>query len=425
MAYRACAAWALFSGWPDTVWADDAEEAGLALADDTPVMRVERTHYQFSLEPGLRFATERPGDGVRAATRLSSDFSIRRSLLDGWDIAVADRLDLNGPGRLSGDAGAINTLKEWYVSGKLGRDGQTLVDIGRVNVRLGVATGFNPTDYLRDGAVRSITSVDPASLRENRLGTVMLRGQRLWSGGSLSAMYAPRVAQGPSDAAYSPDFGATNARNRWMLSVSQRLFADLSPQWLLYDDGERGSSPQFGVNLTHLLNEACVGYLEWSGGRAPSTLARALGRAASDVAFRWKLATGMTCTTARNLSLTLEYDRDGAALDRAGWRALRANPAAGLLAYRTTAAMRQDLVTRDAVFTMLRWQDAGVPHLDLSAFLRLNLADSSRLSWVEARYHFTRTDVALQWQRQSGSGLSEFGALAQSQLWQLLVKHYF
>ena len=46
---------------------------------------------------------------------------------------------------------------------------------GRINVRNGAALGYNPTDFFRSGALRSVVSIDPNSLRENRLGTVMLR----------------------------------------------------------------------------------------------------------------------------------------------------------------------------------------------------------------------------------------------------------
>ncbi|WP_249744928.1 hypothetical protein [Burkholderia pyrrocinia] len=357
------------------------------------------------------------------ATRLSLDLTARHALSNGWGINLADRLDLNGPLRFDDDSGAINTLKELYVDGRAG-GGKTLMQAGRVNVRLGVATGYNPTDFFRDNAVRSATSVDPASLRENRLGTVMLRGQQLWADGSISALVAPRIADRATDVSFSPDFGATNQRTRWMLQFSQHVISDLSPQIVIYDDGKPGSSPQFGVNLVHLVNNACVGYAEWSGGRGPSTLARALGRPYSDVAFRWKLATGVTCTTSRNLSVTLEYDRDGAALDRAGWQALRNGSPASYAAYRTLAAAQQDPVTRDGVFAMVRWQDAWLQRLDLSGFVRLNLADRSRLTWLEARYHFARTDVALQWQINAGASSTEFGALPQSNLWQLLVKHY-
>jgi len=78
-----------------------------------------------------------------------------------------------------------------------------------------------------------------------------------------------------------------------------------------------GQSPQPGLNLTALPNDATVVYFEWSGGRAPSLAAQALMRP-DDTAFRSRLSSGLTYTTANNISLTAEYQYNGAALDTAG-----------------------------------------------------------------------------------------------------------
>jgi len=57
--------------------------------------------------------------------------------------------------------------------------------------------------------------------------------------------------------------------------------------------------------------------------------------------------------------------------------------------------------------------------------LRVNLADQSRLSWLEARYHFQRADLALQWQVNSGKPGSEYGADPQQRAWQVVWRGYF
>lgn len=405
--------------------AQDAEEAGLLLADATAAQPQEQPTrgLRLSLEPALVSATARPGGATQAAQRLSIDLSLQASLAPGWRFVAADRLDLTGPGRLPGTPSEVNTLKELYASGRLGR--QDSVDLGRVNARHGVAMGYNPTDFLRDQSVRSATSVDPASLRENRMGTVMLRGQHLWNGGSASALLAPRLANGPSTSRLGADIGATNQRTRWLLAGSHALAADFAPQWLLHGDGQPGGSPQLGLNLTRLLNDACVGFLEGATGRSASLLALSQQRPLNGMGWRSRLATGLTCSTSYNLALTLEYDRNGAALDAAGWRALQAGPLAGYLAYRNTAQAHQDPPTRDNLFLFARWQNAFTPRLDLSGLLRSNRADSSRLAWLEARYRWPATDLAVQWQLHSGSGLSEYGALPQQRIWQVLLRHFF
>ena len=282
-----------------------------------------------------------------------------------------------------------------------------IADLGRINARNGVAFGYNPTDYFRAGALRSVVSLDPASLRENRLGSAMLRGQALWNGGSLTALYSPRLADQPSDSVFSPDLGATNQRARWQLGLSEKLSDALSPQWLL--SGGAGQSPQLGLNLSALANAATVAYFEWSGGRAASLAAQALMRP-DDAVFRSRMSSGLTYTTPGNISVTAEYEYNGAALKHADLNALRLGPPAAYGLYRGLVANLQDSATRHNVFLYAVWQDALVKHLDLTAMVRYDVQDYSRLQWLEARYHWTRVDIALQTQLNTGHSGSNYGA---------------
>src|SRR6185437_1043305 len=191
----------------------DDDAAALALADrtpteaDTPRACVE---YAEAALTETTYSNAAPSSaGGRAAVNIRCD----GALGERWRAVFSDRLDYFWAQWDS--AQAINTLKEAYVSF---RDGGTeLFDLGRINVREGVGFAYNPTDYFRAGAVRAIVSIDPNTLRDERLGTLMVRSQTLWSSGSLTAMYAPRVSAQPNDSSLSPDVGATNSRSRWML----------------------------------------------------------------------------------------------------------------------------------------------------------------------------------------------------------------
>ncbi len=100
----------------------------------------------------------------------------------------SDRLDLvDSDGVPPGEN--LNTLREAYLSWAR-RDDQ-IFDLGRVNIRNGAAMGFNPTDWFKANALRAIVNPDPAVLRENRQGTVVLQAQQLWSEASLSAAFSP------------------------------------------------------------------------------------------------------------------------------------------------------------------------------------------------------------------------------------------
>ena len=145
-------------------------------------------------------------------------------------------------------------------------DAQAL-DLGRINARFGVATGYNPTDYFRTNSLRSLVSVDPNSLKKNRQGAFMLRGQTLWADGALTAVLSPRLARQPDSTPFALNEGATNASNRWLLAWSQRLSERLNPQWLLY--GEERKPPQIGFNLAALASNATV--VSWNGPEGAAT----------------------------------------------------------------------------------------------------------------------------------------------------------
>ena len=125
---------------------------------------------------------------------------------------------------------------------------------------------------------RSITTADPLALRENRMGTVMLRAQRLWTGGGLMVALAPKLADAPSDAPMSLDLGATNRHNRGLVAWSGKAGERIN--WQLLGYGEQGRGPQLGANLTALLSDAAVAHAEWSRGSEPDRLPYALGEAA-------------------------------------------------------------------------------------------------------------------------------------------------
>jgi hypothetical protein len=241
-------------------WANDAD--ALLLADQAPTKVERASEWQVFIESALGEATQRNSGATMRTPRLSLDIKLDTSLSRSWRFQFADRLDMNWQDEPQRQH-SVNTLKETYMSWQ--PEESWIVDLGRINVRNGVATGYNPTDFFRDGAVRSVVSVDPASLKRNRLGGVMLRGQTLWTDGSLTALYSPKLAQAANDRAFSPDFGATNNRNRWLLTISQQLSDRINPQWLIY--GQDHMPPQLGFNLTTLVSDATVTYVEWSGGR--------------------------------------------------------------------------------------------------------------------------------------------------------------
>ena len=100
--------------------------------------------------------------------RVSVDFSHSARLAPGWRAVISDRLDHVHPTDAGADA-TVNSLREAYLSWQPD-GGNTVVELGRINLRYGPGYGYNPTDFFRDGSLRVLTTANPFALRENRTG---------------------------------------------------------------------------------------------------------------------------------------------------------------------------------------------------------------------------------------------------------------
>ncbi|MBR7783553.1 hypothetical protein [Undibacterium luofuense] len=390
---------------------DDPELEALTLADTMQKKPEKASDWRAFAEVASGYARLRDG-GNETSQRLSIDAQFDKTLTPAWRLFFSDRVDLNWPATSNGDR-AINTLKEAGVSWKPGEN--TLLDAGRINARYGIALGYNPTDFFKSYAVRSAVSVDPASLRENRQGSVMLRAQQLWDSGSLTLIASPRLADLQMQSGWNPNIGATNHNDRYLLAISQKI-GDFTPQGLIFQ--EKGQKPRFGLNLSHLLNDATVFNLEWSGGYALKQTDAAF--AAYNPAFRageqqWQqqIATGISYTTSNKLTLTAEAHYNSAAPDNQAWQQLQNGSLPSYLLYRAYSQQTQNLTTRRQLFLHATWQDAIIPHLDLSTMITHIPEDRSRRYWLEARYHKDFWEVGFQVERNAGSVHSVYG-LSQS-----------
>lgn len=406
-------------------FAQDADFDALALADKPPTTTAKASDWKVYAEAALGGNIQRADDTFQRSERASFDLQYDKSLGSGWRMLFANRLDLNWPAQSLSGQHAINTIKEAYVSWQASPD--TIIDVGRINVRNGVATGYNPTDYFRTGAVRSAVSVDPGSLKENRQGSLMLRGQYLWENSALTAMFSPKLSDRINTGSFATDIGATNDQDRWLLGYSFKINEKFNPQVLLFKD--QHSAAQLGFNLASLVSDSTVAFFEWSGGRQVSSLTQSLSANSiphdQDNKFRQNLASGLSYTSSNKLTVTAELEYHGAGLDQTSWDALIHHPLPYYGVYRNWLQTVQDTPSQRAVFLYASWQDAMINHLDLSAMERYNADDYSRLSWLEARYHLEHVEFAMQWQRNSGKALSEYGAAAQIQALQFIVRQYF
>ncbi|MBM5570934.1 MULTISPECIES: hypothetical protein [Deefgea] len=403
-------AWAIYQ----PVFADDLD--ALNLADSAAPSTVKPRDWNLFIEGMYGNVNLNNDQGSIPIDRLSLDLQVDTALAPELRFYLANRLDLNGQDY---QHETVNTLKEVYLSWQMASI--TALDLGRINQRNGVAMGYNPSDFFKVDALRSVVSIAPSSLRENRLGAGMIRGQYLWESGAITALFAPKLGDQRDSATFALDFGASNPRHRWQIAATQKISDGLAPQWIVF--GEQGQSPQVGLNLSLLASDALSVYAEYSGGRSASLFNQSK-QIDNPTRFYSRLATGATYTFPANVSVNLEYQYNGAALSKVDWQALGRQPTA-YWAYRKHVFSAQDMPTQHAAFAFVTWNDALVADLDLNWMFRHDLVDHSQQSWLEARYHFPRLDLALQWQYQQGSAASVYGALPQQHSLQALVKYFF
>lgn len=418
---RAVATALLFAIVPALAAAGDPDEAALDLKSAS-VESSDATQSPFKLyvEAALGTAPKRYEAGSRSLRRASLDLFYSSKFGSDWRVVFSDRMDhirTHDPGTDD----TLNSVREAYVSWE-GDGGDTVVELGRINLRYGPAYGYNPTDFFRDGALRSITSVNPFSLRENRLGTVAWRAQRIWQGGSLALAVSPKLANESSDRTFSIDLGATNNRTRGLLTANHQFSDRVNGQILLYK--EPGVDVVPGASVTALVSSSTSAHFEWAHAQGPglANLAGAVnGRSTSGNRF----AAGFTYTTSSKLSLTAEVHYNQLALSKSDWDRAAINSPALIVNYLMQAQRAQELASPRAYLLYASQRDAGIKNLGVAAFVRVNGDDRSYYSWLELRYHLVNLDLALQWQRNSGRANTEYGLSPDRRIVQLVASYHF
>lgn len=370
------------------------------------------------------------------------------------EVHFSDRLNFRDESDLSfpHHENLINDLREAYVSWH--PSDQTYVDAGRINLKSGIALGYNPTDFFKTRSVTEPLSLDPSVVREDRLGTLMVRVQSIWNGGSLTAAFAPGIRrQSPVYAndnlpSFNPMFDRTNADDRFLIKGSINLGDNSSPEFLLYREA---GQTHLGTNLSIGLGQSAVAYLEWSGAERPNLITEAVdyGRETGTLpanapiplpsnahrTFKNKLAIGSSYTTKTNITVNLEYllnqagfsDRDWGNWFGAGTHADAPSPLINELWYiRAYARDQQQQNTERAYFVRADWVSTSSAQLELTGFALVDEYDQSGIAQISANYYLSDTwTIGGLGDKYFGSRRSDFGSLGTSYSVLLSVVHYF
>jgi len=386
--------------------------------------------------------------------RLFLDWREEWGLGRGVRLNLSDRFNLRFENDISfpSQENLLNELRELYIAGEPAA--RTYVDLGRINLKSGIALGYNPTDYFKTRAVVEPLSLDPTVLRENRLGTVMIRAEHIWEWGSLTGAYAPSLTEAapihshldlPS---FNPMLGLTNAESRVLLKGSVEFASNFSPELLFFREG---SESRVGLNLAENVNQRTVAYLEWSGGHQGTLITEALrfGRetgtlpagAASALpeqpgdSFMNQVAVGLSYTTESRITFNFEYLFNQPGFTAADWnkwftvgQAAVNNPGipAALWYVRDYAIDQQQPVSQHSLFLRADWVDAFVPKLEIVGFVNTDLHDGSSLVQLGADYYVSDNwTVGAQAVAFVGSKRSDYGSLPQASSVLLKVARYF
>jgi hypothetical protein len=351
------------------------------------------------------------GSRSRQVRRLLADIRGDRQIGEAFSAKLSARL---GAVRVrDGGSSRIERLdlREAAVQWHAGDQG--VFELGRVNLRQGVATGFNPTDFFKSRSAVDLSTRDPEELRVNRLGTVVLSGQYVGADESLMVALAPHLAPPASLVRSEPPpglrLGDTNHADRVLVKGQLGPAIPFRPELLAFRDD---AGWRAGVNLTQAVGRQTTLFLEYAGGRRQSILRQALedGVALHDLPAaartslavpdgkRWQdqLAAGWTWTSSGNISFTTEFDYNRAGFGADDWQRWRAVGTSGSTGARLAwylrgyAATEQEPLFRRNLFLRMQWDRAGSRDLYVTAFLNRNLDDGSSMGQVSLEYRLSQ-----------------------------------
>ena len=400
------------------------------------------SHGKYYVEDAFGLTSFRGTFAVPLAYARGSRWANRTSLdaLDEWPIASALRLSYSDQFSVSFADGVgfpeesvHNDLREAYLTWEPAPE--IYLEAGRINARNGLAYGYNPTDFFKTRTSVAQASSDPQAQRENRLGTFMVRGQRIFDGGSVTFIYAPKMHKaapvGSVGSWIDPRVDQTNAADRFLASLSFEL-EDFSPQILVYHESGR---TKFGLNISHPVGDSIIAYASWAGGRAPNLItdAIAFGKRTGTIpsfapampptgasrAFRNELAVGATWTSVEKITVDIEYDFHEGGLSKQDWRnwfATGGDPVfAPMMWYiRGYAGDQQVPVSQHEATIWASWYEPfNISKLSLGGFAMTSLQDGSGLGQISATYPLSDTwSLGVFLGGSTGGRKSEWGSLS-------------
>jgi hypothetical protein len=354
------------------------------------------------------------------------DFRHVWQLSDSFRITASDRLDrtleLDAQQGAPSSQYTINSLRELYGSWRFGNPAAPFyLDFGRINLREGVGSGYNPTDFFKARAVQTTVSLDPTALRVDRLGVVMATLQSVADWGTVTVAAVPRltnkVSTGETEAPFSLAFDRTNGLSAGLIKISPQINERLSADAILFQ--REDEDLQTGLNLSLLLNDATVLNLEYAGGRLlslPAPNMAAPNMAEPPRSWANRLAANVVWTSPFGPEFTLEAEYASNALSAKEWNDWRHVNSLALATRLNGIITQQNLLQEPLVqlngFGRVSWTNAfGRTGLNLAGFALVNAYDGSVLWQIEVSQSLNSTlSLNAQFNGFEGRTGTEFGS---------------
>lgn len=270
-----------------------------------------------------------------------------------------------------------------------------VVEAGRVNIRAGVASGFNPTDRFRIDSLVVDDSLDVTDRREDRLGVLVADAAYQLEDGLLQLGFRPAIKAGDDTIWADADviglsLDRTNPDNLLFAKFSPETSGNLFLTGSLYLERRESG---VGLEASAAASDSVVVYSE-----AFIQRRRNLSSAGSsagvddanldDVGFddgrsiQTQTATGVSWSLPswlvgqENITLALEHHYNQAGLSGDGLDALDGTPPGFAGPIFAEAARLQEPLARHSFFTRFSWTDM-VDDVDLSAIAFVEPYDGS------------------------------------------------
>jgi hypothetical protein len=392
-----------------------------------------------------------PASGRDIVSRLYADVRANPEIARTLSLHLSARLNWIEPieGRYSDNRLRVDAREAFLTWSP---NPEVIIETGRINARVGVALGYNPTDFFRGRTVVDPVTVDPSVLRLNRLGVAMARLTGLRGPAAVALSVAPRLeAREPVVFGHRSfadlRLGRTNAATAVELRGGWEFPGGTSLQLSAFVRERRAGA--FGLNLVTGLGDSATIFLEATARKTSDVLSEAVAEGvasgelppfalqifpAATSRYRHAAALGITYTTSSKMTLTVEFDLNGAGLTKGQWHdrvdgaLARGVLGSGAFWYaRSLVQQQQELISRQQLFVRAAWDEAfGRKQLSLSTLLLSPITDRSGLLQSAVDYRLSNGwSLGGLVQISTGPRRSIYGSSPQAGGIQLYATRYF